>query len=121
MSDALAIRTTVETQIDNVGESVTITPRSKTVDKWGAITYSDGTSSTITVAPDDFLDVNLEATDRGVLDNASMVLVTGGSNTVDDDSLLTIDGKDYVILNIEEFIINGVVIAYQLALGEYNG
>lgn len=121
MSDALAIRTTVETQLNNVGESVIVTPRTATTDKWGTKTYTNGSTYSIVVAPDDFLDVEIEATDRGLLDNSSMVVVTGGSNTVANDSLLTIDGSDYVVLSTEEFIIDGVVIAMQLVLGEFNG
>lgn len=121
MTDATAIRTTISSTLEKIGESITRTPRTKSFDKWGTITYSNGTTTSLYVAPDDYFTNEVTATDRGLLDNASLVVVTAGSNTVNNDDLLTIDSVDYVVLSVEDFMINGVVVGKQIILGEFNG
>lgn len=121
MSDALAIRSTIERTLLNVGESVVVTPRTVSTDKWGSNTYSEGTPYSIVVAPDNFLPNDLRASDRGVLNDASLLLITSGNEVLAENSLATIDGANFVVLSIEEFIIDGVTVAKQIVMGEFNG
>lgn len=119
MVNAVANRESISRMLDSIGTTMTVIPRSvSSTDKWGTQTVTLSDAFTTKAAPDNKFKFKRQGTPQGILDKASMLLITKGDLSVSSHDRIIYNDKVYDILRVQKYPLVGTPLAKQLFLAE---
>lgn len=113
------IRTRVSGLIDDFGNAITLNVDSGTVtyDAWGEPSQPTTTNTNTVGVTDNNVIARMQLGSQGRIQDGETLVVIKGTETINKDYTITLDGTDYNIMNIEDLKAADITVAYTLTLG----
>ncbi len=119
MATLASIRSKLATKVFNkLGSDVTITAVTTSTDKWGDLTTTSTTSSTVTMVPYNHIKQNKTFNPFGVANEGEFDVIMPYTTTITVGMTAVLDSKTYDVFQVERFPYDDGNIAFLVRLRE---
>ena len=107
----MSFKSQIDGVIDTYGTDINLVPITITYNDYGDQTTTLGTATTIKSVPYNYTFLTNELQKMGVQVNASQYFILKGDQTINNDYEIQYDSKTFKIKSVEEYVLQGVILA----------